>query len=57
MNANQFNTGHDKMDVFEELTKLARGTFVVGVRFALPGEMDFPPPAQETILCPAKRVD
>jgi hypothetical protein len=45
------------MDVIEELTKLARGTFAVVGRFALPGEMDFPPPAQETILCPAKRVD
>jgi hypothetical protein len=46
-----------KMNVLEEVTRLASGTFAVGVRFTLPGEMDFPPPAQETILCPAKRVD
>jgi hypothetical protein len=57
MDANQFTTGHYRMDAIEELTKLALGAFAVGVRFALPGEMDFPPPAQETILCSAKRVD
>jgi hypothetical protein len=45
------------MNVVEELTKLATGVFAVGVRFALPGEMDFPPPAHKAVLCPTKRVD